>query len=200
MEAGQADVAVGPTPPEWEGPCRVIGVEEFVIAAAPEALPYRDGAQVPLADLAQQEWVHYTARSGLSDILNSPCCQATSSPRTSTARSCVLTRPCCARSRSTRGSAPTRSPQPLSPQSRSRPWSHRRTSPNDSDRWRNRAVPQRVRLPLPVPRLGRGRRGGLVTGQEDQPVIVIGVQDVDADACVSDGTGNRAELAWGFLV
>ena len=83
MEAGQADVAVGPTPPEWEGPCRVIGVEEFVIAAAPEALPYRDGAQVPLADLAQQEWVHYTARSGLSDILNSACEQAGFTPRLS---------------------------------------------------------------------------------------------------------------------
>jgi DNA-binding transcriptional LysR family regulator len=83
MEAGQADVAVGPTPPEWDGPCRVIGVEEFVIAAAPGALPYRDGTQVPLADLAQQEWVHYTARSGLSDILNSACEHAGFTPRLS---------------------------------------------------------------------------------------------------------------------
>jgi DNA-binding transcriptional LysR family regulator len=83
MEAGQADVAVGPTPPEWDGPCRVIGVEEFVIAAAPDALPYRDGARVPLADLAQREWVHYTARSGLSDILNSACEQAGFTPRLS---------------------------------------------------------------------------------------------------------------------
>src|ERR1700736_411899 len=33
MEAGQADVAVGPTPPGWDGPVREIGVEEFVIAA-----------------------------------------------------------------------------------------------------------------------------------------------------------------------
>jgi DNA-binding transcriptional LysR family regulator len=83
MEAGQADVAVGPTPPEWDGPCRVIGVEEFVIVAAPDALPYSDGAQVPLADLAQQEWVHYTARSGLSDILNSACEKAGFAPRLS---------------------------------------------------------------------------------------------------------------------
>ena len=36
MEAGQADVAVGPTPPGWDGPVRDIGVEEFLIAAAPE--------------------------------------------------------------------------------------------------------------------------------------------------------------------
>src|SRR5260221_7812850 len=66
MEAGPADVAVGPTPPEWDGPCRVIGVEEFVIAAAPDALDYRDGTQVPIAGLPRQERGHYTARSGLS--------------------------------------------------------------------------------------------------------------------------------------
>jgi len=83
MEAGQADVAVGPTPPAWDGPCRMIGVEEFVIAAAPDALDYPDGTQVPLADLARQEWVHYTARSGLSDILNRACEQAGFTPRLS---------------------------------------------------------------------------------------------------------------------
>src|SRR3984957_264819 len=83
MEAGGADVAVGPTPPDWDGPCRMIGVEEFVIAAAPGALPYPDGAQVPMVELARQEWVHYTARSGLSDILNGACGQAGFTPRLS---------------------------------------------------------------------------------------------------------------------
>jgi len=83
MEAGGADVAVGPTPPGWDGPCRIIGAEEFVIAAAPGELPYPDGARVPLAELAGQEWVHYTARSGLSDILNRACEQAGFTPRLS---------------------------------------------------------------------------------------------------------------------
>ena len=83
MEAGGADVAVGPTPPEWEGPCRIIGAEEFVIVAAPDQLPYPDGAQVPLADLAECEWVHYTPRSGLSEILNRACKQAGFAPRLS---------------------------------------------------------------------------------------------------------------------
>jgi DNA-binding transcriptional LysR family regulator len=83
MEAGRADVAVGPTPPAWDGPCQEIGVEEFVIAAAPGALPYPDGAQVPMADLAQQDWVHYTARSGLSDFLNRACEQAGFIPKLS---------------------------------------------------------------------------------------------------------------------
>ena len=39
MEAGQADVAVGPTPPGWEGPTRELGAEQFVITAAPGADP-----------------------------------------------------------------------------------------------------------------------------------------------------------------
>jgi DNA-binding transcriptional LysR family regulator len=83
MEAGQADVAVGPVPTGWEGPCQLIGVEEFVIAAAPGALDRPDGTGVPLADLAQQEWVHYTARSGLSGILNAACERAGFTPRLS---------------------------------------------------------------------------------------------------------------------
>ena len=53
---------------------------------------------------------------------------------------------------------------------------------------------------LPVPGFGRGRRNGLVAGQQDQPVIVIGVQDLDAGARLGDGTGDRAQLARGFLV
>jgi DNA-binding transcriptional LysR family regulator len=83
MEAGRADVAVGPTPPGWDGPCRIIGAEEFVIAAAPGQLSYPDGARVPLAELAGQEWVHYTERSGLSDILNRACAQAGFVPKLS---------------------------------------------------------------------------------------------------------------------
>jgi DNA-binding transcriptional LysR family regulator len=83
MEAGQADVAVGPTPAGWDGPTREIGVEEFVIAASPDAaLPY-DPPRVPLAELADREWVHYTQPSGLSDILNQACARAGFQPRLS---------------------------------------------------------------------------------------------------------------------
>src|SRR5882757_6834414 len=59
MEAGQADVAVGPTPIGWDGPSREIGVEEFVIAAAPDAAVPCDPPRVRMADLADREWVHY---------------------------------------------------------------------------------------------------------------------------------------------
>jgi len=73
MEAGQADLAVGPTPPGWSGPVEVIGSEEFVIAAAPGTTIPSDGRTVRLADLATHEWVHFTPPSGLSDILDDAC-------------------------------------------------------------------------------------------------------------------------------
>ncbi|HZE49575.1 MAG TPA: LysR family transcriptional regulator [Jatrophihabitantaceae bacterium] len=73
MEAGQADLAVGPTPPDWPGPVEDIGSEEFVIAAAPGATMPGDGRTVRLAELATHEWVHFTPPSGLSDILDDAC-------------------------------------------------------------------------------------------------------------------------------
>jgi DNA-binding transcriptional LysR family regulator len=76
MEAGQADLAVGPTPPDWIGPVEVIGAEEFVIAAAPDVDLPGDGRSVRLADLAAHEWVTFTPPSGLSDILYDACLAA----------------------------------------------------------------------------------------------------------------------------
>src|ERR1700738_1838075 len=73
MEAGQADLAVGPTPPGWDGPARAIGSEEFVIAAAAGSDLATDPPVVRLADLATREWVHFTPPSGLADVLNDGC-------------------------------------------------------------------------------------------------------------------------------
>ncbi|MDQ1464186.1 MAG: hypothetical protein QOC73_1127 [Actinomycetota bacterium] len=73
MEAGQADLAVGPTPPDWNGPVEAIGVEEFVIAGAPDTMLPTNGHSVRFADLATRDWVHFTPPSGLSDILNAAC-------------------------------------------------------------------------------------------------------------------------------
>jgi DNA-binding transcriptional LysR family regulator len=80
MEAGAADLAVGPTPPEWDGPVQPIGTEEFVIAAAETELP-TEARVLRLADLADREWVHFTQPSGLADILNEACAAAGFEPR-----------------------------------------------------------------------------------------------------------------------
>jgi DNA-binding transcriptional LysR family regulator len=81
MEAGQADLAVGPTPPDWDGPAVAIGSEEFVIAAAATSDLRRDPPVVRLADLATREWVHFTPPSGLADVLNEACAAAGYEPR-----------------------------------------------------------------------------------------------------------------------
>jgi len=81
MEAGQADVAVGPTPPGWEGPTREIGAEQFVITAAPGTILPGTPPSVRVSDLADQLWVHYTPPSGLADILDAACEQAGFQPR-----------------------------------------------------------------------------------------------------------------------
>ncbi|MEU6346526.1 LysR family transcriptional regulator [Streptomyces sp. NPDC046977] len=83
MAAGQADVAVGPLPENWEGTARHVGMEEFVVvthAGDPvAATDYAPG--VRLADLAEREWVHFTPDSGLSDILERACVAAGFRPR-----------------------------------------------------------------------------------------------------------------------
>ena len=83
MEAGGADVAVGPTPPNWEGPAREIGVEEFLIVASADSDLPTDPPRVRLADLADRDWVHFTALSGLSAILEQACLAAGFRPRVS---------------------------------------------------------------------------------------------------------------------
>ncbi|MFE7192250.1 LysR substrate-binding domain-containing protein [Kitasatospora sp. NPDC057541] len=79
MAAGQADVAVGTPPADWEGPIRELGVEEFVLV-----LPEGDeagGGRVPLAGLAGRDWVHYAPGNGLADLLDAACAEAGFRPR-----------------------------------------------------------------------------------------------------------------------
>jgi DNA-binding transcriptional LysR family regulator len=72
MQAGRADVAVGPTPPDWEGPIREIGAETFCLAGPRDAGPLTRPA-IDLSELADAQWVHFTPPSGLADILDEAC-------------------------------------------------------------------------------------------------------------------------------
>jgi DNA-binding transcriptional LysR family regulator len=81
MGAGQADVAVGPTPLGWDGPVREIGAEEFVVAAARGTRLPGTGETVSLAGLADHDWVHFTPPSGLADVLDAACTAAGFTPR-----------------------------------------------------------------------------------------------------------------------
>ncbi|MER5354508.1 LysR family transcriptional regulator [Kitasatospora sp. NPDC002551] len=83
MAAGQADVAVGTPPADWEGPVRELGVEEFVLVLPEEG--EEDGpaaaGRVPLAALAGRDWVHYAPGNGLADLLDAACAEAGFRPR-----------------------------------------------------------------------------------------------------------------------
>ncbi|MFE6864988.1 LysR family transcriptional regulator [Kitasatospora sp. NPDC057692] len=82
MAAGQADVAVGTPPADWEGPIRELGVEEFVLVLPAEDEDAGPAAhRVPLAGLAGRDWVHYAPGNGLADLVDAVCAEAGFRPR-----------------------------------------------------------------------------------------------------------------------
>lgn len=76
---GHADVAIGPRPELWPGPCVDLGIERFVVVRATDA--GTAGASKPveaveLADLGDQRWIHYAASNGLAVLLDAACARA----------------------------------------------------------------------------------------------------------------------------
>ncbi|MFJ5234911.1 LysR family transcriptional regulator [Kitasatospora sp. NPDC088391] len=80
--AGQGDLAVGPVPAAWDGPVRELGVEEFALVLPPDD-PLADppGGVLPLAALADRDWVHYAPGHGLAEVLDGACARAGFRPR-----------------------------------------------------------------------------------------------------------------------
>ncbi|KQV23899.1 MULTISPECIES: LysR family transcriptional regulator [unclassified Kitasatospora] len=80
MAAGQADLALGPPPPDWAGPVHPIGEEEFVVVVAADdpaaTVPFR------LSSLADRAWVHYAPGNGLAELLDQACAAAGFQSRT----------------------------------------------------------------------------------------------------------------------
>jgi DNA-binding transcriptional LysR family regulator len=78
---GTADVAVGPEPAGWTGPCVSLGTEEFVVVLPrndPMASP--DGV-IDVADLADRDWVLFERKNGLSEITDQVCRACGFTPR-----------------------------------------------------------------------------------------------------------------------
>jgi DNA-binding transcriptional LysR family regulator len=82
MAAGEADVALGPLPPDWPGPVRTLGVEEFVIVLPVDGAAEDDATGVvDLATLADCAWVHYAPGNGLAELVDAACAAAGFRPR-----------------------------------------------------------------------------------------------------------------------
>jgi DNA-binding transcriptional LysR family regulator len=79
---GEADVAVGPPPAAWEGPVRVLGIEELLIVlpVGDPDLPRR-GRVIDLRRLADRPWVLYAPDFGLAPVVTDVCAQAGFAPR-----------------------------------------------------------------------------------------------------------------------
>jgi DNA-binding transcriptional LysR family regulator len=82
MAAGEADVALGPLPPDWPGPVRRLGVEEFVVVLPADGAAEDDKTGVvDLATLADCAWVHYAPGNGLAELVDAACAAAGFRPR-----------------------------------------------------------------------------------------------------------------------
>lgn len=69
LEAGEADIAVGPRPSHWTGTADLVGREEIVVALAADH-PFAARAAVPMAALADLPLVHYHRDNGLGGWLD----------------------------------------------------------------------------------------------------------------------------------
>jgi DNA-binding transcriptional LysR family regulator len=82
MTAGEADVAIGPPPPDWDGPVRSLGVEEFVIVLPTDGPSEGNGTgRVKLETLSDCAWVHYAPGNGLAELVDQVCVAAGFRPR-----------------------------------------------------------------------------------------------------------------------
>jgi DNA-binding transcriptional LysR family regulator len=70
MQAGQADVGIGPTPAGWRGRVRVLGTEELVVLLPADGPPEVRGGEIALSRLADVAWVQYAASHELSAELD----------------------------------------------------------------------------------------------------------------------------------
>src|SRR5947209_870069 len=71
---GDGDLAVGLVPKDWDGPIEALGWEELVVVM-PEGDPLLERESIPLGELAERRWVHFTREHGLAELLDI-CCGA----------------------------------------------------------------------------------------------------------------------------
>lgn len=76
---GQADVGVGPVPPQWRGRQRSLGHEEMVVLLPPnlgaDDLMRPAGGEIALSRLEHVPWVQYAPDHALADVLVDACRQ-----------------------------------------------------------------------------------------------------------------------------
>lgn len=93
VRGGVGDIAVGPRPPQWQGPVVELGWEEFVVVLpASDALADSTRA-IPLELLADRDWVLFGPQHGLSELILEVCARAGFTPRRTVQTSQVAAAP-----------------------------------------------------------------------------------------------------------
>jgi len=80
VAVGGADLGIGPRPDSWSGPLEPLGEEELVVVLPPgDPLRDRDDG-VPLAALADREWVLFERGHALAQLTDTLCAEAGFTP------------------------------------------------------------------------------------------------------------------------
>jgi DNA-binding transcriptional LysR family regulator len=77
---GLSDLGIGPPPLRWSGPVCHLGWEEFLVVLPPQD-PLASDEKLPLAALAERDWVMFEPGNGLHDLVVAACASAGFRPR-----------------------------------------------------------------------------------------------------------------------
>jgi DNA-binding transcriptional LysR family regulator len=78
---GSADLGIGPRAEEWSGPLESLGWEELVLILPPGDPLRRGDEPVPLAALAEREWVLFEREHALAELTERLCAAEGFTPR-----------------------------------------------------------------------------------------------------------------------
>jgi DNA-binding transcriptional LysR family regulator len=77
---GVGDIALGPVPAGWSGPLEPLGCEELVVVL-PLSDPLAGESTIPLAALADRQWILFQPGHGLTEVVVTACRRAGFQPR-----------------------------------------------------------------------------------------------------------------------
>jgi DNA-binding transcriptional LysR family regulator len=89
---GAGDISVGAMPEEWHGEVQRLGWEEMVLVL-PDTDPLLELEAVPLTELRDRRWVHFSRAHGLATVVDVCCAAAGFSPRVAVRTSQVAAAP-----------------------------------------------------------------------------------------------------------
>jgi DNA-binding transcriptional LysR family regulator len=73
VRSGVSDIAIGPTPRDWDGPVELLGWEQFVIVLPEDDPLLQEFGPLELRDLAQRRWALPAPNAGLAPLVAAAC-------------------------------------------------------------------------------------------------------------------------------